>query len=71
MTQPHGWGSQDELLRTPLPPEPYGGVQYFEEPCKSCLGYTNTLPKNIEARVKAGHKISTKDKKQICFEQPV
>ena len=33
----------------------------FEQPCRSCLGYTNTLPKNIEATVEAGHKISTKD----------
>ena len=43
----------------------------FDEPCRSCLGYTNTLPKNIEATVEAGHKISTKDSKQICFEQPI
>ena len=59
---------QLELELSPLKPEPYAGVQYFEEPCASCLGYTNTIPRKIEQAIKAG---GTFERETVCFKQPI
>ena len=59
---------QLELKVSPLKPEPYAGVQYFEEPCASCLGYTNTLPPTVVQAIKAGEPF---EREKVCFERPI